>query len=150
MVVSVLENATFHFDFFVEHAKLLYPRKLWMVMQFLQLLYTFASGKGFELVDRKLAQVYKAFRLFHPLTDKERIRVFKVCQNDQLFDRGIVTDIPRLALICGPPLFGSLSKQRDIQHICLIRVDISLPVGGKFRWNKIFFDGICVDPVICF
>ena len=94
--------------------------------------------------------MYKAFWLFHPLTDKERIRVFKVCQNDKLFDCGIVADIPRLALIRGPPLFGRLSKQRDIQHICLIRVDISLTVGGKLRGNKIFFDGICVDPVICF
>jgi len=74
--------------------------------------------------------------------DELSIEALKISENDELFDGGVVSDIPRLILGFTAPLHCSLAKERLIENIGLGCVG-----ELRFFWIDLFRDEICFDRV---
>ena len=100
-------------------------------------------------------QPFKPIWLRDTILNHHGVEVFHIGDADQLIDVRIVTlDVRIVTLIalqvwvCNLPLLMCLTKQRDIQHVCLVRIDdVHLGTCDSSR-NEVLLNCIRVDAVV--
>ena len=90
----------------------------------------------------------KAFGLWQTLADENGVQAFKVGQDNELLQRGMVPDVALGAGMGITPLHRGLAKKSDIEQIGLTGIDGGcLRLGDRWR-DESFLDGVGVDSVV--
>ena len=105
-----------------------------------------AGGKqGSHLGDCDVVEGGEAVGLWQALADEHGVQAFEVGEDDELLQRGVVTDVSLGTRICFAPLFGGLAEKGDVEQVRFAGIDgggLGLGDGG---WDEGVLDRIGVD-----
>ena len=93
-------------------------------------------------------QSFKPIWLRDTILNHHGVEVFHIGDADQLIDVRIVTLIALQVWVCDLPLLMRHTKQRDIQHVCLVRIDDVHLGTCDSRRNEVLLNCIRVDAVV--
>ena len=101
-----------------------------------------------HLGDGDFIELEQAFRLGQSLTDQHGVEAFEIGQDDELLQRGVVTEIALGVGVGVAPLPGGLAKEGHVQQVSLVGIDETGLGLGDGRRNECFLDGIGMDAVV--
>jgi len=84
-----------------------------------------------HLSDGDFVELTQALRRGQALTDKDGVEAFKIGQDDELLDWGVVADIALGVRMGVAPLLRGLAEERDIEQVGFAGVD-----GVCLRWKR--------------